>query len=51
MLRHWKLDTLEGLSPEAEEARVRVLAFIERLGKVAKRIAARRGERVSTVPA
>ena len=51
VLRHWKLDTLEGLSPEAEEARVRVLAFIERLGKVATRIAARRAERVSTVPA
>ncbi|MGZ8734058.1 MAG: acyl-ACP desaturase [Acidimicrobiia bacterium] len=51
VLRHWKLETLEGLSPEAEEARVRVLAFIERLGKVAKRIAARKAERLAATPA
>jgi len=51
VLRHWKLETIEGLSPEAEEARVRVLAYIERLGKVAKRIAARKAERLATTSA
>jgi acyl-[acyl-carrier-protein] desaturase len=51
VLRHWKLAELEGLSPEAEEARERVLAFIERLGKIAKRIAARRGDRSTAIPA
>jgi acyl-[acyl-carrier-protein] desaturase len=50
VLRHWKLADLEGLDPEAEEARERVLAFIERLGKVAKRIASRRAERIAAIP-
>ena len=51
VLRHWKLETLEGLSPEAEEARERVLAFIARLGKVAKRLADRKAERAAAIPA
>ena len=44
LLRHWKLEEIEGLSPEAEEARARVLAFVERMGRVADRINARRDE-------
>ncbi len=42
VVRHWRVGDLEGLSPEAEEARVRVLTHIERLGRAAARIAARR---------
>ncbi|HEX2064740.1 MAG TPA: acyl-ACP desaturase [Acidimicrobiales bacterium] len=41
VLRHWRVDQAEGLSPEAEEARERVLAHIERVENVAKRQAER----------
>jgi acyl-[acyl-carrier-protein] desaturase len=36
-LRHWRVTELEGLSPEAEAARERVVAHIERMGRVARR--------------
>ncbi|HYH52292.1 MAG TPA: acyl-ACP desaturase [Acidimicrobiia bacterium] len=42
VLRHWKLEELEGLSGEAEEARTRVLTFMTRLESVARRLAERR---------
>jgi acyl-[acyl-carrier-protein] desaturase len=42
VLRHWKLEELEGLSAEAEEARTRVLAWMARLESVARRLNARR---------
>ena len=42
VLRHWKLEELEGLSAEAEEARTRVLRYMSRLEKVARRQAERR---------
>jgi len=42
VLRHWKLEELEGLSDEAEEARTRVLHYMARLEKVARRQAERR---------
>ena len=35
--RHWKVDSLEGLTPEAEQARERVITFIDRVGRVAER--------------
>lgn len=38
----WKLDQIEGLSAEAEEARVRVLNHLDRVDSAAKRMAARR---------
>lgn len=44
VLRHWKIETLEGLSPEGEEARRRVLRQIARVGKAANRFASRRAE-------
>jgi acyl-[acyl-carrier-protein] desaturase len=37
VLRHWKVESIEGLSPEAEEARARLVQRIERLGRVARR--------------
>jgi acyl-[acyl-carrier-protein] desaturase len=43
VLQHWKLASIEGLTPEAEEARARVLKYIERVGIAARR-AARRAE-------
>jgi acyl-[acyl-carrier-protein] desaturase len=42
VLRHWKLEEIEGLSAEAEEARTRTLAFMNRLESVARRRAERR---------
>ena len=42
---HWKLEHIEGLSPEAEEARDRVLNHMARVSKAAKAMAARRERR------
>ena len=42
VLRHWNLEALEGLTPEAERARESVLEYIERVGDAGRRIAARR---------
>lgn len=47
VLRHWKLESLEGLSPEADQARERALKHIRRVGIAAKRVEARRGERAA----
>ncbi len=48
IMRDWALESLEGLSPEAEESRVRLIKYINRVGKVGKRIAARREERAAS---
>ncbi|HZJ26945.1 MAG TPA: acyl-ACP desaturase [Acidimicrobiia bacterium] len=40
--RHWGLAEIEGLSPEAEAARDRTLAYIDRIGRVAQRTRDRR---------
>ncbi|MDQ1491313.1 MAG: acyl-[acyl-carrier-protein] desaturase [Actinomycetota bacterium] len=42
VIRHWKLEEIEGLSPEAEEARTRVLAYMARLESIARRLVERR---------
>jgi acyl-[acyl-carrier-protein] desaturase len=42
VIRHWKLEEIEGLSPEAEEARTRVLAYMARLESIARRLMERR---------
>ncbi len=47
IMRAWQLEALEGLSPEAEEARVRLVKRLGRIDKVAKSQAARRQERES----
>ncbi len=38
----WKLPELEGLSPEAEEARATVIKYLDRVDSAAKKLAARR---------
>src|SRR5215208_5279401 len=43
--RHWGLESLEGLDPEAEEARARVLRHMDKVAKVGRRMATRRAER------
>jgi acyl-[acyl-carrier-protein] desaturase len=42
VLRHWKLEEVEGLSAEADEARSRLLAYMSRLESVASRLTERR---------
>jgi acyl-[acyl-carrier-protein] desaturase len=43
--RHWGLEVAEGLSPEAEEARVRLVRHMDKVARVGRRMAARRAER------
>ncbi|MFV0257618.1 MAG: acyl-ACP desaturase [Acidimicrobiales bacterium] len=42
VVRHWKLGEVTGLDAEAEQARERVMAYIEKSGRVASRLKARR---------
>lgn len=46
VLRHWNLEALTGLTPEAERARESALHHIERIGNVARRSADRRAAAV-----
>jgi acyl-[acyl-carrier-protein] desaturase len=47
ILRQWTIDKLTGLSEAAERARDSLMAYIERLGKLAARLAARRERQLS----
>ena len=42
VLRHWKVESLEGLSAEAEQARERLVKHIGRVGTAARRLRERR---------
>lgn len=42
VLREWKVETIEGLDAEAEQARERVVKYINKSGRVADRIRAKR---------
>jgi len=44
VLRHWGIESLEGLTPEAEEARAALVKRIERIGRAGRRFASRREE-------
>ena len=48
ILHQWKVDQLEGLSPEADAARTRLLERMERVARLARTLAARRERLVST---
>jgi acyl-[acyl-carrier-protein] desaturase len=47
VLRHWRLETIEGLSPEAEIARGKTVRYIQRMARVSRRLAERREEMAS----
>ena len=49
ILRHWNLEGIEGLDADAEEARCRLVRYIGRVGKAARRLSARRSEREALV--
>ena len=42
ILGFWRLESLEGLTPEAEEARVRLVRRIQKLGNISRRLAGRK---------
>jgi acyl-[acyl-carrier-protein] desaturase len=44
VLRHWRLESLSGLTPEAEQARDKAVKHINRLQRVCRRLAERREE-------
>ena len=47
VLRHWQLETIEGLTPEAEQARERTMRHINRIERVGRRMAERRDEQMA----
>jgi acyl-[acyl-carrier-protein] desaturase len=42
VLRHWAIETIEGLSPEADDARERIVGHIARIERIGRRVADRR---------
>jgi len=51
ILRHWRLESLTGLSPGAEQSRERTLIHMKRIEKVSRRVADRRDRRLATASA
>lgn len=51
VMRHYGVAELEGLTPEAEQAREALIKHIDRVGKAGKRMAARRDELAASEPA
>ena len=47
VLRHWGVETIEGLSPEAEAARERIVHHLERIARIGRRVASRRESSVA----
>lgn len=47
VLQHWRVADLDGLSDQAERARDALLAYVERVGRAARRVAERRERRVA----
>ena len=48
VLRQWNLESIDGLTPEAEEARRKVLKRMGQIGRAGRRMAERREERLVT---
>ncbi|MGQ0830878.1 MAG: acyl-ACP desaturase [Microthrixaceae bacterium] len=46
VLRHWGVEAIEGLSPEADAARAALVKRIDRIGKAGRRFASRRAEQL-----
>lgn len=51
VLRHWKVEALEGLSGEADEARERLVKYVGRVGGAARRLHERRARENELVSA
>jgi len=50
ILRHWAVESLEGLSAEAEQARANLLKRMERIARVGRRFTTRRDESAAVEP-
>ena len=50
VLRHWAVESLTGLTPEAEAAREQLMSRLAKSERVARRMAARRAEAEAAVP-
>ena len=50
ILRNWDVENLEGLTPEAEQARARMLKRMERIARAGRRFSSRRDEAEATAP-
>ncbi len=48
LLRHWRVDRLQGLKATAEQARERLLGHVDRVGRIARRIVERREPQPAT---
>ncbi|MEO6989753.1 MAG: acyl-ACP desaturase [Aquihabitans sp.] len=44
LMRHWNVESLEGLNPEAEEARTRLIKQMGRIARVGRRFTAKQAE-------
>ena len=44
LIRHWNVEALEGLSPEADQARAKLLKRMERIARAGRRFDSRRAE-------
>jgi acyl-[acyl-carrier-protein] desaturase len=49
VLRQWNVESLNGLTPEAEKARDDLVRFIDRVGRIGRRLASRRDRVLDTV--
>ena len=49
VLRHWAIESLEGLDADAEQARDRLMSRLEKSGRVARRLAERKDELASVL--
>jgi acyl-[acyl-carrier-protein] desaturase len=47
VLRHWKVESVPGLDDDGERARDRLLAYIDRVGRISRRLLERRGDPVA----
>jgi acyl-[acyl-carrier-protein] desaturase len=45
VLKEWNVDQLEGLTPEAEQARERIMAYVNKSRRVAERLRSKRAAR------
>jgi acyl-[acyl-carrier-protein] desaturase len=48
LVRHWKVEQIEGLDAEAEQAREKLITRMHRIEKAGRRFASRRSEELAT---
>jgi energy-converting hydrogenase A subunit M len=51
VLRHWDIESIEGLDAEAEQARTRLVEYIARVDRVGQAMVRRRERRLASTTA